>query len=157
MRRTLVGSPFVRLAVVETRADLRSAFADEWIMDCKGQNSGFSLVSQGKEMDIADLPDGQEGLKKVQRLPMVSCSWPRLLASFGTRSLVSAAELLSIHQCWINPLTKEPAFQVHAIIARKLHIRRSADAPFEVVDDLEEVRATLDRLQRPHLRQDNNS
>lgn len=97
----------------------------EWIINCKGRNDGFALLSEGKEQPLEDLP-GDE--KDAQLLPMV----------------------------WENPGTQEKAFMVHAIIARKIHVKHEAGGEtVKVIDDLVEVRDTLDRLQRPFLRAEN--
>lgn len=48
--------------------------------------------------------------------------------------------------CWKNPITGKLAFQVHPSAIRKLHLKDGT-----VVDNLEEVRDTVYRLQRPGI------
>ncbi|KAI1453017.1 Clavaminate synthase-like protein [Annulohypoxylon moriforme] len=48
--------------------------------------------------------------------------------------------------CWRNPVTGKLALQVHPSPARKLHL-----ADGTVIDDLEKVRETIYRLQRPGI------
>lgn len=97
----------------------------EWILNCHGTNNGFSIVSQGKELSAEDLPHAIP--EQVQILPLA----------------------------WTNPVTGELALQFHQIIARRLHVRTSADAPYEIIEDLTTVRKILDDLQYDFLRPGN--
>lgn len=76
-------------------------------------SNGFALESEDRETPIADLPEHEEG--DAQTLPLI----------------------------WANPVTGEKALQFHAIIARRLHIKESADGPVRIVDDVRQVRKIL--------------
>ncbi|GAA5987979.1 hypothetical protein JCM11641_005970 [Rhodosporidiobolus odoratus] len=93
----------------------------QWIQDAKATDDGFGMVSEGKETPLEELPPVDEGA--VKRYKMV----------------------------WKNPLTGELSLQVHAIVARKLFIRRSPTDSFETIDDLTQVRNILYKLQKPFL------
>ncbi|KAF4983368.1 hypothetical protein FZEAL_1220 [Fusarium zealandicum] len=63
-----------------------------WMSSAKSRSDGLGLVSEGKEVALADLPPVEED--KIQILPM----------------------------CWRNPVTGRPALQVHPSAIRKLHL-----------------------------------
>ncbi|GAA5839166.1 hypothetical protein JCM11251_003694 [Rhodosporidiobolus azoricus] len=96
-----------------------------WIQDSKATDDAFSLVSEGKETTEGELPPVTESA--IKRYKMV----------------------------WRNPLTNEPSLQVHAIVARRLFIRRSPTEDFKVIEDVVEVREILYKLQKPFLRPEN--
>jgi alpha-ketoglutarate-dependent taurine dioxygenase len=94
----------------------------QWIGDCKGRPNGLGLESQGKEKVIEDL--GEWDPKDVKRYPMV----------------------------WVNPVTKEKAFMVHGICARKLFIRSSPDEKPTDIDDVLKIREFLKPIQERVLK-----
>lgn len=63
-----------------------------WMSGAKSRPTGLGLVSEGKEIPLADLPPIEED--KIQTLPM----------------------------CWRNPVTGKLALQVHPSAVRKLHL-----------------------------------
>ncbi|KAK1252128.1 hypothetical protein MKX08_003315 [Trichoderma sp. CBMAI-0020] len=82
----------------------------------KSHPTGLGIVSEGKELDDEELPAVDPA--SIQILPM----------------------------CWRNPVTGRLALQVHASVARQLHLRNG-----EAIDDLERVRHILYRFQRPGI------
>ncbi|KAJ4300250.1 Alpha-ketoglutarate-dependent xanthine dioxygenase xan-1 [Collariella sp. IMI 366227] len=56
-------------------------------------------------------------------------------------------EVQVLPMCWKNPVTKRLALQVHPSAVRRLHLGDGT-----VVEDLEEVRRVVHRLQRPGIR-----
>lgn len=87
-----------------------------WMSKAKSRPDGLGLVSEGKELPLADLPPVEAD--KVQILPM----------------------------CWANPVTGKLALQVHPSAAQKLHLQDGT-----AIDDIEQVRAIIYRLQRPGI------
>ncbi|PNP43626.1 hypothetical protein TGAMA5MH_04598 [Trichoderma gamsii] len=87
-----------------------------WMASAKSHPTGLGLVSEGKELEDDELPPVDSA--SIQVLPM----------------------------CWRNPVTGRLALQVHASVARRLHLANG-----EVIDDLERVRRILYRLQRPGI------
>ncbi|KAK0763484.1 hypothetical protein N5P37_002861, partial [Trichoderma harzianum] len=87
-----------------------------WMGRAKSHPTGLGLISEGKELDDEQLPPVDP--TSIQILPM----------------------------CWRNPVTNRLALQVHAAVARRLHLANG-----EVIDDLERVRDILYRLQRPGI------
>lgn len=63
-----------------------------WMSSAKSRSDGLGIVSEGKELPLADLPTIEED--KIQILPM----------------------------CWRNPLTGRLALQVHPSAIRRLHL-----------------------------------
>ena len=63
-----------------------------WMSSAKSRSTGLGLLSQGKELNVADLPPVDES--KIQILPML----------------------------WCNPLTGKPALQIHPSAVRRLHL-----------------------------------
>lgn len=63
-----------------------------WMSSAKSRPTGLGLVSEGREVPLAELPPVEED--KVQVLPM----------------------------CWRNPVTGKLAFQVHPSAVRRLHL-----------------------------------
>lgn len=59
---------------------------------------------------------------------------------------VNPADIQILPLCWRNPVTGRLALQIHPSAVRALHL-----ADGTVVDDLEEVRETVYRLQRPGI------
>ncbi|KAI5475013.1 hypothetical protein MNV49_002105 [Pseudohyphozyma bogoriensis] len=97
----------------------------EWIINAKGTSNGYDIFSDDKEVPIEDLPNGDES--QCQILPLL----------------------------WQNPVTGEKALQVHAIVARKLHVKTSPDGPVRIVDDVREVRRMIRELQAPFFQPEN--
>ncbi|KAI8265368.1 putative dioxygenase [Colletotrichum sp. SAR11_239] len=64
-----------------------------WMSSAKSRSDGLGLVSEDKEVPLADLPPIEED--KIQILPM----------------------------CWRNPVTGRLALQVHPSAVRKLHLK----------------------------------
>ncbi|KAI1328052.1 Clavaminate synthase-like protein [Xylariaceae sp. FL0255] len=87
-----------------------------WMSKAKSRPDGLGMVSSGAEIPLSDLPPYSED--QVQILPM----------------------------CWVNPITKKLALQVHPSAIRKLHLGDGT-----VIDDLAEVREIVHRLQRPGI------
>lgn len=48
---------------------------------------------------------------------------------------------------WLNPITREKAFQVHGICARRLFIRSSPEETPRIIDNVTEIRAFLANIQ----------
>jgi alpha-ketoglutarate-dependent taurine dioxygenase len=86
-----------------------------WIKQARALPTGLGLASEGKELDRALLPAWSE--EEVQTLPMV----------------------------WLNPLTQEPALQVHACCVEALLTSAGK------IDDLAECRRILYELMRPAI------
>lgn len=59
---------------------------------------------------------------------------------------IEEAKIQTLPMCWRNPVTGKLALQVHPSAVRKLHLKDGT-----VVDDLEQVRETVYRLQRPGI------
>ncbi|KZZ98835.1 Taurine catabolism dioxygenase TauD/TfdA [Moelleriella libera RCEF 2490] len=87
-----------------------------WMSEAKSRSDGLGLHSQDKELPVSALPAIEQD--KIQILPM----------------------------CWVNPVTKRLALQVHPSAVRKLHLKDGT-----VIDNLEEVRDIVHRLQRPGI------
>ncbi len=86
-----------------------------WMRNARAIPTGLGLVSQGKELDRAELPPFEQA--EIATLPLV----------------------------WVNPVTLEPALQVHACCVEALI---TGD---ETVDDLAECRRLLYGLMRPAI------
>ncbi|KAI9925843.1 hypothetical protein ASPWEDRAFT_173932 [Aspergillus wentii DTO 134E9] len=87
-----------------------------WMNQCRALPTGLGLYSEGRELPLSDLPEIDES--KIQILPMV----------------------------WKNPVTGNPALQIHPSAVRKIH---RADG--SVIDDLATVRDIVYKLQRPAI------
>ncbi|PNP58368.1 hypothetical protein THARTR1_01883 [Trichoderma harzianum] len=87
-----------------------------WMGRATSHPTGPGLISEGKELEDDQLPPADPA--SIQSLPM----------------------------CWRNPVTSRLALQVHAAVARRLHLANG-----QVIDDLERVRGLLYRLQRPGI------
>lgn len=59
---------------------------------------------------------------------------------------VEADKIMVLPMCWKNPVTGRLALQVHPSAVRRIHLRDG-----RVVEDLEEVRKILYRMQRPGI------
>lgn len=59
---------------------------------------------------------------------------------------IDGSSIQILPMLWINPHTKKPALQIHPSAVRRLHL-----ADGSVIDDLEEVREIVYRLQRPGI------
>ncbi|KAH8879438.1 TfdA family taurine catabolism dioxygenase TauD [Thozetella sp. PMI_491] len=59
---------------------------------------------------------------------------------------IDESKIQILPMCWKNPVTGKLALQVHPSAVRKLHL-----ADGTVIDDLEKVRETVHRLQRPAI------
>ncbi|EEQ39142.1 Taurine catabolism dioxygenase TauD, TfdA family protein [Clavispora lusitaniae] len=68
-----------------------------FISPAKATKDGLTMVSEGKEMDLKDLPEWEES--KIKRLPMV----------------------------WTNPVTKKHHLQVHGCCIHKLHTKTGSE------------------------------
>ncbi len=86
-----------------------------WIRNARAMSDGLGLVSEGKELARADLPPFTE--EELATLPLV----------------------------WLNPLTRQPALQVHACCVEDL----ITDG--KPVGDLAECRRVLRALMRPAI------
>lgn len=100
-----------------------------WMKDARSNSLGLGLVSQGKELQLDQLPDWQES--KIQRLPM----------------------------CWKNPVTGRLHLQVHPSAIMELSIAplstpASPDSFYPEgasITDLAEVRTIVLSLQRASI------
>ncbi|PKK45329.1 hypothetical protein CI102_10127 [Trichoderma harzianum] len=114
--------PLGTIAFAKDKAFVRSTRVEYaahpyiWMGRAKSHPTGLGLISEGKELDDEQLPPVDP--TSIQILPM----------------------------CWRNPVTNRLALQVHAAVARRLHLANG-----EVIDDLERVRDILYRLQRPGI------
>jgi xanthine dioxygenase len=86
-----------------------------WIRQAKARSNGLGIVSEGKELTRDALPPYQD--REVATLPLV----------------------------WLNPLTREPALQVHACCVEDL----ITDG--RPIGNLDEVRRLLYALMRPAI------
>ncbi|KAL2817055.1 hypothetical protein BDW59DRAFT_166090 [Aspergillus cavernicola] len=87
-----------------------------WMSPSTSLPTGLGLYTESLELPLASLPAIDP--TKIQILPMV----------------------------WKNPVTQNPALQIHPSAVRKIHL-----ADGTVIDDLKEVRDTVYRLQRPAI------
>lgn len=78
--------------------------------------TGLGLYSEDRELSTSDLPPIDPS--KIQILPML----------------------------WKNPVTGNPALQIHPSAVRKIHLKDGS-----VIDDLRKVRDIVYRLQRPAI------
>jgi xanthine dioxygenase len=86
-----------------------------WIRNARARSDGLGLVSEGKELAWRELPE------------------------------LDTAEFMTLPLVWVNPLTGQPALQVHPCCVDAL----ISDG--EVLDDLEECRRQLHALMRPAI------
>ncbi|HEX4351491.1 MAG TPA: TauD/TfdA family dioxygenase [Polyangiales bacterium] len=86
-----------------------------WIRNARARSNGLGLVSEGKELTREELPPFVQ--EEITTLPLV----------------------------WVNPLTREPALQVHAFCVEQL----ITDG--EALTDLIEIRRQLHELMRPAI------
>ncbi|GAA5971187.1 hypothetical protein JCM11641_004177 [Rhodosporidiobolus odoratus] len=93
-----------------------------WIAQTKFTSDGSSIVTEGKEVPLDDLPAWEE--KKLKTMPMV----------------------------WVNPLNGEKSLMVHGQCALRVNIKRSPDDACKTLEDLAEVRAFLQEYQLPILK-----
>ncbi|CAK7264118.1 hypothetical protein SEPCBS57363_000908 [Sporothrix epigloea] len=93
-----------------------------WLGGAESLPTGLGISGAGKELTLDMLP--AYDASKIKHYPMV----------------------------WINPVTNERAFMVHAICVRRLFLRTSPNATPEVVEDLEAVRSWLRPLQERILK-----
>lgn len=93
-----------------------------WLGGAESFPTGLGISGAGKELPLDKLP--AYDASKIKRYPMV----------------------------WINPVTNERAFMVHAICVRRLFLRTSPDVIPKVVEDLEAVRSWLRPLQERILK-----
>lgn len=84
-----------------------------WIASTKFTSDGSSIVTEGKEVPLDDLPPWEDS--KLKTMPMV----------------------------WYSPLDGTPSLMIHGQCALRVHVKRSADDEVKVLDDLGEVRAFL--------------
>ncbi|ORY63816.1 alpha-ketoglutarate dependent xanthine dioxygenase [Leucosporidium creatinivorum] len=92
-----------------------------WIATTKFTSDGSSIITEGKEVPLEDLPPYDED--KIQTLPMV----------------------------WHNPLNGEKSLMIHGQVAMRVNVKTSPDSPVKVLEDLGEVRAFLQTYQTPIL------
>lgn len=109
-------------ALVDNSTVTYAPHAFTWIAPTKFSPDGASIVSEGKEVPLDDLPPWEE--EKLKAYPMV----------------------------WHNDLTGEKALMVHGQCAMRLHLKRSPEDEAEEVTDLAAVRAILTPLMSPVLR-----
>lgn len=93
-----------------------------WLGGAECNPNGLGISGSGKELPLDKLPPYEES--KVKRYPMV----------------------------WINPVTGEKAFMVHAICVRRIFLRKSQDEEAECIEDLDKVRAWLRPIQSRALK-----
>ncbi|KPV77635.1 uncharacterized protein RHOBADRAFT_33795 [Rhodotorula graminis WP1] len=96
--------------------------AFSWIASTKFTSDGSSIVTEGKEVPLDELPPWEAS--KLKTMPMV----------------------------WYSPLDGTPSLMIHGQCAMRVHVKRSADDEVKVLDDLGEVRAFLQAYQLPILR-----
>ena len=84
-----------------------------WIASTKFTSDGSSIVTEGKEVPLDDLPPWEHS--KLKTMPMV----------------------------WYSPLDGTPSLMIHGQCAMRVQIKRSVDDEVRVLDDLAEVRAFL--------------
>lgn len=94
----------------------------QWMGDCGSKSNGFGLVSESKEKRVEDLPPYNE--EDIKKYPMV----------------------------WINPVTGERAFMVHGICVRRAFFRCSVTEKPRIVEDLNEIREWLGKIQHRVLK-----
>ncbi|GAA6018555.1 hypothetical protein JCM10207_007216 [Rhodosporidiobolus poonsookiae] len=93
-----------------------------WIAQTKFTSDGSSIVSEGLEVPLEDLPPWEEDYLKT--MPMV----------------------------WVNPLTGEKSLMIHGQCALRAHIKTSPSSSVKTLTDLGEVRAFLQEFQLPILK-----
>ncbi|KAK4704955.1 xanthine dioxygenase, partial [Phenoliferia sp. Uapishka_3] len=96
--------------------------AFSWIAGCKATNDASSIVSEGLEVPLDDLPPWDPSKLKI--MPWV----------------------------WHNPFNGEKSLMLHGQCAMKLHIKTSPDSEVREVTDLAEVRSILQPFMTPILR-----
>ena len=84
-----------------------------WIASTKFTSDGSSIVTEGKEVPLDDLPPWEHS--KLKTMPMV----------------------------WYSPLDGTPSLMIHGQCAMRVQVKRSVDDEVRVLDDLAEVRAFL--------------
>ncbi|KAL4948793.1 hypothetical protein BDW69DRAFT_175766 [Aspergillus filifer] len=87
-----------------------------WMSPARSNSTGLGLHTENLELDLSSLPPIDESA--IQILPMV----------------------------WKNPVTGNPALQIHPSAVRKIHLKDGT-----VIDDLQKVRDIVYRLQRPAI------
>ncbi|KAE8327929.1 hypothetical protein BDV39DRAFT_214737, partial [Aspergillus sergii] len=87
-----------------------------WMSPARSRPTGLGLYSEGLELPESDLPPIDQS--KIMILPMV----------------------------WKNPVTGNPALQIHPSAVRKIHQKDGS-----VIEDLARVREIVYRLQRPAI------
>jgi alpha-ketoglutarate-dependent taurine dioxygenase len=60
-------------------------------------------------------------------------------------------EIMIYPMVWTCPVTGQRSFQVHPVPVYKMHLKTSPDGPETTLTDLAEIRALLNRLQRPAI------
>ncbi|KAI5478196.1 hypothetical protein MNV49_005363 [Pseudohyphozyma bogoriensis] len=97
----------------------------QWLSGAKCKGNGLEMHTEGNETPLSDVPDNDPA--GAQIIPML----------------------------WINPVTGEKAFQVHGIIAYKIHYREGPDEPYTLIEDLGTVRKMITDLQLPFVTPEN--
>lgn len=96
--------------------------AFSWIAGCKATSDGSSIVSEGKEVPLDNLPPWTDDRMKTMR-------W-----------------------VWHNPKTGEKSLMIHGQCALRLLLKSSPEGEVTTVTDLAEVRRILQTFQTPILR-----
>lgn len=123
---------------------------------------GTTAFASGSDMFDALSPEDQEFARttRVEYAPHPYIWMSGAKARSDGLGLVSEGREIPLHElpeidedkiqilpmCWRNPVTGRLALQVHPSAVRKLHLKDGS-----VLDDLNEVRATVHRLQRPGI------
>ncbi|CAK9785876.1 Clavaminate synthase-like protein [Cutaneotrichosporon oleaginosum] len=99
-----------------------------WMSGARARPTGLGLETEGREMPLDQLPEWKD--EDVKTLPML----------------------------WKNPVTGRLALQVHPCAAMELHVAPKAGAELfpdgAAITDLAEVRAWLEKVQRPGIAPD---
>ncbi|KAI5477724.1 hypothetical protein MNV49_006007 [Pseudohyphozyma bogoriensis] len=96
--------------------------AFSWIAGCKATSDASSIVSEGLEIPLEDLPPWEK--ERLKTMPFV----------------------------WHNPLTGEKALMTHGQCAMALHLKSSPDGEVTEVTDLAEVRRILQEFMLPIMK-----
>lgn len=121
----------------------------QWVLGCKGAPNGLGVASDGREASEKDLdettsfrdPEWQHKVSlqnaiNYHQLPKIVSNWAR-----------SKYPLV-----WVNEGTGQKAFHVMSHIIRRLHIRNGPHEKARVIDDINEIREFILKLQSRVLR-----
>lgn len=124
----------------------------QWVLGCRGAPNGLGIASEGREAS-------EEELDKMTSFR--DPSWQHKVSLIYTKTLPLPQQEKYMLICrgyekyplvWVNEVTGQKAFHVMSHIIRRLHIRNGPNEKPRVIDDINEIRSFILKLQTRVLR-----